>query len=174
MLCLSFHIPAINSQLVARSLNCSTAASSTNGGFIQKLLHLNDVATETGSCSAPTHFMWTTIRFTDKLSTDFGPPEVTNMQHWVVRHHYSNSFTVSTYSLNWFDTTALGSMEFKSLRAKPHKSHVLWTWVHEALLGLLNPVDYSLWTTQFYAFILYRPWIFPSPSFLTSLLSYHF
>ena len=29
-------------------------------------------------------------------------------------------------------------------------------------------------TTQFYAFILYRPCIFPSSSLLTSLLSYHF
>ena len=56
---------------------------------------------------------------------------------------------------------------------------------YEALLGLLNPADQFiislgkfhdcfLWTTQFYAFILYRPCIFPFPSFPTSLLSYYF
>ena len=44
---------------------------------------------------------------------------------------------------------------------------------YEALLGLLNPVDCSLWTTRFYAFILYWPCIFLSPSFPPSLLSYY-
>ena len=41
-------------------------------------------------------------------------------------------------SIYQFDTTALGSMGFISLCAKPH---VLCTWVLYPLLGLLNPID---------------------------------
>ena len=68
-------------------------------------------------CSAPAHFMWTTIGFAEKLSADFIPTELTYMY---IRHHYSNSFTVSIYR---FDTAALGSMGFISLCAKLHKTH---------------------------------------------------
>ena len=90
----------------------------------------------------------------------------------------------SGYSLNRFDTTALGSMGFISLRAKPHKTHVLCTWFYEALLGLLNPVDsFHLKAFEFMMILCeqhssmlsyYRPCIFPSPSFPISLFSYHF
>ena len=38
-----------------------------------------EAAAETGSCSAPAHFMWTTIGFTEKLSPDFFPTELTYM-----------------------------------------------------------------------------------------------
>ena len=45
----------------------------------------------------------------------------------VVLSHYSDSLTVSSYRLNWFDTTELRSMRYTSLHAKPHKTHVLCT-----------------------------------------------
>ena len=80
--------------------------------------------------------MWTTIVFTEKLSADFISTELTYM-YSVVRH-YSNSFTGSCYSLNWFDTTELRSM---NLYAKPYKTPVLCTWVYKALLGLLTPIN---------------------------------
>ena len=48
---------------------------------------------------SPAHFMWTTVRFTEKLSVDCH-----HKGH--IRHHYSNSLTVSSCNLNWFDTTA--------------------------------------------------------------------
>ena len=42
---------------------------------------------------SPAHFMWTTIRFT---------------KNFVDGHHkhYSNTLTVSSCNLNWFETTA--------------------------------------------------------------------
>ena len=77
----------------------------------------------------------------------------------VVLSHYSDSFTVTSHSLNWFDITVFQCMGFISLHAKPHKTHVLC--IHDALLGLLNSVDCHLLATQLYAFILYRPCISP-------------
>ena len=41
--------------------------------------HTKEAATETGGCSGLAHFMWTTIGFTEKLSADFVPTELTYM-----------------------------------------------------------------------------------------------
>ena len=78
MLCLSLHIApcnvAIRSLLVAWSSNCCIAASSTKSMVASfKTSALKEVAAETGSCSAPVQFMWTTIGFTEKLSADVHP-----------------------------------------------------------------------------------------------------
>ena len=57
---------AVN-RMVAWSSNCSIAPS-------QWWLH-----SKTSIRSAPTHFMWTTIGFTENLSADFIPTELTYM-----------------------------------------------------------------------------------------------
>ena len=40
---------------------------------------LKEAAAETGSFLAPAQFMWTTIGFTEELSADFIPTELTYM-----------------------------------------------------------------------------------------------
>ena len=70
---------AINSLLAAWSSNCSSAANSSKS--IKWWLHskpptLKEAVAETGGCSAPAHFMWTTIGFTEKLSADFVPTKL--------------------------------------------------------------------------------------------------
>ena len=86
-------------------------------------------------------------------------------------------------------------MRFISLHASLIKLMCFALGFYEALLGLLNLINKevwcldlqfhleafeftmilcSLWTTQFYTFILYRLYFFPLPSFPTFLLSYHF
>ena len=60
--------------------NCSVALSSTESMVASfKNFHTKEAAAETGGCSAPTHFMWTTIGFIEKLSADFVPTELTYM-----------------------------------------------------------------------------------------------
>ena len=59
-------------------------------------------------------------------------------------------------------------MGFISLCAKPHKTHVPCTWVHEVLLVLLNPIDkFHLEAfvnkTVLNTFIFYRLCVFPLP-----------
>ena len=130
MLCLSLHIApcnaAICSLLVAWSSNCCIAGSSTHavdGSFIQKLA-LKEAAPKL----VVFHFLFNScgpLLRSPKNSADLISTELTYM-YSVVRHHYSNSFTVSCYSLNWFDTTELRSL---NLYAKPYKTHVLCTWV---------------------------------------------
>ena len=53
----------------------------------------------------------------EKLSADFVPTELTYMYYWVIRHHYTTGLQCSIY---WFDTTALGSMEFISISCALH------------------------------------------------------
>ena len=78
VLCLSLHIApcnaAICSLLVAWSSNCCIAGSI----FIQKFA-LKEAAAKTHGFSPPAQFMWTTIGFTEKLSADFIPTELTYM-----------------------------------------------------------------------------------------------
>ena len=57
---------AISSLLVAWSSNCSIVASRTKS--MVETSALKEAATETGGCSAPTHFLWTSIGLTEKLS----------------------------------------------------------------------------------------------------------
>ena len=113
----------------------------------------------------------------EKLSADFVPTELTYMYYWVVRHHYT---TVLQYLLVWHHSVRIYGI-YKHLMCFALE-------FYEALLWLLNTINKlfhleafefimivcSLWTPQFYAFILYRPCIFPLPSFPTSLLSYYF
>ena len=61
--------------------------------------------------------------------------------YWVVRHHYSKSLTVSSYSLNQFGTTAIGIYGiYKPTRSLIKIVHFVLGF-YEALLGLLNPID---------------------------------
>ena len=102
-----------------------------------------------------------------------------------------NNLAVSSFSLNWFDTTALGIYGFSKPVQSLIKPVCFALGLYEALLGLLNPVDNevrcldlqfyleafefmmifcSLRTTKYYTFICYtsspRPPL-PSLSCLT-------
>ena len=67
---------AISSLLVAW---CSSAPS--QWWLHSKTSTLKEAAAETGGCSAPAHFMWTATGFTEKLSADFVPTELTYMKY---------------------------------------------------------------------------------------------
>ena len=65
---------AISSLLVAWSSNCCIQLVAPSHWWLHsKTSTLKEVGTETGGCSAPTNFMWTTVGFTEKLSADFVP-----------------------------------------------------------------------------------------------------
>ena len=115
---------AISSLLVAWSLNCSIAASSTES----MVASFKNVHTKGGGCRN-----WRLFS-SRSLHVDY---------YWVhrktlcsVRPHRAHIHVVLSRKTPLqqqfyyqFDTTALGSMGFISLCAKPHKTHVLCTWV---------------------------------------------
>ena len=81
------------------------------------------------------HSLWATIEFPEKLH------RLCPHRDHIVLSHYSNSLTVSSYGLNHFDTTALGIYGiYKPMQSLIKPVHFALGF-HEALLGLLNPVD---------------------------------
>ena len=63
---------------------------------------------------SPAHSMWTTVRFTEKLSLSLQTVTTKVIQYQVVRHHYSKSLKGSSCNLNRFDTAVQGSMELNN------------------------------------------------------------
>lgn len=112
--------------------------------FHSKTSALQEAATETGGCSGPlTSCGLRTIGLTKKKTLCRLRPHGGHIACIeMVRHHYCNSLMVSSYSQNWFDTTAWGSIYgiYKLVQNLIKPTHFALEF-YEALLGLLNPVD---------------------------------